>query len=354
MLNGLMRILGRAGLGVGLASVVAALIPTRGSGRRPGALGSRRPLDDPARLLPGRHLRARRRPLLRRHQHGPLPEQLTARRGGPERERDPLRGRDRRAATTTSATSPTTTADGGRILLPLECYYPGTPGGANTCQTGSIGVADPDTLQWQYYVKLDPASHQEGDVGGGLARRQRALDPAGQRPARLRHERHQRCERRPVAAPSSSPSQKLDGCGPPERHHRGHLLPRPPLRGRIDGRPRRQPRRHVPGLVDRPGGRHAGGWRSSARSPASPRASTYSARSEGSSTGRSSRSPRTRLISPRPTTRASAPCSASSRMPSAGDISDSDDDGVVDATDECDHDPGGNEDDGCPALARPR
>ena len=46
--------------------------------------------------------------------------------------------------------------EGGRILLPLECYYPGTPGGGNTCGTGSIGVADPTTLQWRYYVKLDP------------------------------------------------------------------------------------------------------------------------------------------------------------------------------------------------------
>jgi hypothetical protein len=42
--------------------------------------------------------------------------------------------------------------EGGRILLPLECYYP--PAG-NTCKTGSIGVADPRTLQWRYYVKLD-------------------------------------------------------------------------------------------------------------------------------------------------------------------------------------------------------
>ncbi len=41
----------------------------------------------------------------------------------------------------------------GRILLPVECYYP--PAG-NTCQTGSFGVADPVTLQWRYYVKLDP------------------------------------------------------------------------------------------------------------------------------------------------------------------------------------------------------
>jgi len=47
--------------------------------------------------------------------------------------------------------------EGGRILLPLECYYPGRPGGANSCGTGSIGVADPVTLRWRYYVMLDPA-----------------------------------------------------------------------------------------------------------------------------------------------------------------------------------------------------
>ena len=47
--------------------------------------------------------------------------------------------------------------EGGRILLPLECFYPGRPGGANSCGTGSIGVADPRTLRWRYYVKLDPA-----------------------------------------------------------------------------------------------------------------------------------------------------------------------------------------------------
>ena len=49
-------------------------------------------------------------------------------------------------------------AEGGRILLPLECYYP--PAG-NTCKTGSIGVADPGTLQWRYYVKVDPAEIQK-------------------------------------------------------------------------------------------------------------------------------------------------------------------------------------------------
>jgi hypothetical protein len=54
------------------------------------------------------------------------------------------------------------TWDGGeasRILLPLECYYPspGVPRNANTCQNGAIGVADPCTLQWKYYVKLHPS-----------------------------------------------------------------------------------------------------------------------------------------------------------------------------------------------------
>ncbi len=45
---------------------------------------------------------------------------------------------------------------GGRVLLPLECYTPGGPNGGNTCGTGSIGVADPATLAFAYYVKLDP------------------------------------------------------------------------------------------------------------------------------------------------------------------------------------------------------
>src|SRR5262245_10418898 len=44
--------------------------------------------------------------------------------------------------------------DGGRVLLPLECFVSGV---GNTCGTGSFGVADPQTLVWRYYVKLDPA-----------------------------------------------------------------------------------------------------------------------------------------------------------------------------------------------------
>jgi hypothetical protein len=41
------------------------------------------------------------------------------------------------------------------VVLPLECYDPGA--GGNTCGTGSFGIADPATLAWRYYVKLDPA-----------------------------------------------------------------------------------------------------------------------------------------------------------------------------------------------------
>ena len=44
---------------------------------------------------------------------------------------------------------------GGRLLLPLDCFHPKEQK-ANTCGTGAIGVADPKTLSWRYYVQLDP------------------------------------------------------------------------------------------------------------------------------------------------------------------------------------------------------
>lgn len=39
-----------------------------------------------------------------------------------------------------------------RVLLPLECYYPNS--GGNTCGSGAIGVVDPGTLAFLYYVRL--------------------------------------------------------------------------------------------------------------------------------------------------------------------------------------------------------
>src|SRR4051812_35246954 len=48
------------------------------------------------------------------------------------------------------------TAEGGRLLLPLESYAPLSPD-TNPSKTASIGVMDAKTLAWKYYVKLDPA-----------------------------------------------------------------------------------------------------------------------------------------------------------------------------------------------------
>lgn len=48
-------------------------------------------------------------------------------------------------------------AEGGRFLMPLECYNPGQANGGNTCGMGGIGVVDPGTLAWRYWVRLDPA-----------------------------------------------------------------------------------------------------------------------------------------------------------------------------------------------------
>jgi hypothetical protein len=42
-----------------------------------------------------------------------------------------------------------------RILIALECYYPGS--GGNTCGSGAIGVTDPVTLRMLYYINLDAA-----------------------------------------------------------------------------------------------------------------------------------------------------------------------------------------------------
>lgn len=39
-----------------------------------------------------------------------------------------------------------------RVLLPLECYYPSS--GGNTCGSGAIGVVDPSSLDFLYYVRL--------------------------------------------------------------------------------------------------------------------------------------------------------------------------------------------------------
>ena len=46
--------------------------------------------------------------------------------------------------------------EGGRIVLPLECYD-SQKDPSNTCGVGGFGIAGPATLRWKYWVKLDPA-----------------------------------------------------------------------------------------------------------------------------------------------------------------------------------------------------
>jgi hypothetical protein len=60
--------------------------------------------------------------------------------------------------------------EGGRLLLPLECYVPGAPNGGNTCGLGAVGVADPATLRLRYAVGLDPVDIKKAmwaEVGPG-------------------------------------------------------------------------------------------------------------------------------------------------------------------------------------------
>ena len=54
--------------------------------------------------------------------------------------------------------------DGGRLILPLECFTAGAPNGGNTCGIGAFGVADPRTMTWRYRVRLDGCTWSEAWV----------------------------------------------------------------------------------------------------------------------------------------------------------------------------------------------
>ena len=158
--------------------------------------------------------------------------------------------------------------EGGRVLLPLECFIPFV---GNTCKTGSIGVADPDTLAVALLREARPGLHRQGDVGRGLARTAscsgRPTAPQRrQRPARLRHEGDQGGERGP-RRPAAEAGARARRRRPAERHHRRRLLQGPPV-------PRGSGRWAVPGLVGGPDGRLAPARDREADRSASPRAST--------------------------------------------------------------------------------
>lgn len=103
---------------------------------------------------------------------------------------------------------------GGRVLLPLECYSPNAQPDPNTCHTGAIGVADPVTLRWRYYVKLSPAEipkamWAEVSPDGRLLWTSAGADLLAYRMADVR---------RPRAAPAGAPLhavRRLPGAVPP-------------------------------------------------------------------------------------------------------------------------------------------
>jgi hypothetical protein len=117
---------------------------------------------------------------------------------------------------------------GGRVLLPLECYTPGGPNGGNTCGTGSFGVADPATLAFQYYVKLDPteipkAMWVEASPDGKLLWTSSGNDLLAYRAADVKA-----ANAAPAAGPIHS-VRKLSGAVPPSgvtgaAFHRGRLF----------------------------------------------------------------------------------------------------------------------------------
>ena len=184
----------------------------------------------PARLLAGRHRRPGAQPLLRRLVSGLYRTDPALRETGRTDDVIPPSVRMGEGYNHIGDIS-WDAGEGGRLLLPLECYYPGEPNGGNTCGTGSIGVADPRTLQWRYYVKLDPDRDPEGDVERGVARRRAGLDLRRRRPPRLPQRGRRAGER--GARRDPDPFRAAPGRGrPAERHHRRHLRRRAAVRRR--------------------------------------------------------------------------------------------------------------------------
>jgi hypothetical protein len=117
---------------------------------------------------------------------------------------------------------------GGRVLLPLECYTPGGPNGGNTCGTGSFGVADPKTLAFQYYVKLDPAEIPKAMWVEGSPDRKLLWTSSGNDLLAYRAADVTAANAAPGAAPIHS-VRRLAGAVPPSgvtgaAFHRGRLL----------------------------------------------------------------------------------------------------------------------------------
>ena len=165
-------------------------------------------------------------------------------------------------------------AEGGRLILPLECYTPGAPNGGNTCGRGAFGVADPATLDWRYRVRLDPADIPKA-MWAEVSPAGSCLDVQRRRPARLPLRDVNAATRRGGADPARAAPRRRRAA---ERRHRGGVRGRLLLAGE-DAEPLQV------WSVDGAGRLAAARWRSSAGSTASPRASTSSPAAAGCCTG---------------------------------------------------------------------
>ena len=263
--------------------------------RRSGALAADRHDLAADRLLPGRHLRSRRAAVLRRRLRRPVPDRRRAAPRAAARRRHPGR-RDRARGLQPHRRHHL----GPRARAGASCCRssatPHGPNGGNPCRTGSIGVADPRTLRWRYYVKLEPAEipkamWAEVSPDGTLLWTSAGTTCSPTAPPTSRRQRRAGGTRR---------SARCGGCAARCRR------PASPARRSSTGGccVAGQDGEHVPGLVDRP--RHR---RAPARDRARDRRRVRGAR-DARSAGRwaGSSSPSTPSRSRRPTARITRRC----------------------------------------------
>ena len=138
-------------------------------------------------------------------------------------------------------------AEGGRVLLPLECFTPGEPSGGNTCGTGR-SARGPRDARLPLLREARSGRDPEGDVGRASPDGQLLWTSSG-------HDllAYRAADVSPAnAAPGGPPIHAVRGCGrgAAERRDRRGVPRRAPL-------PRGRAGHDLPGVVGRPRHRDA-------------------------------------------------------------------------------------------------